>query len=191
MKTAKTQQEAGVGGAGAEGGATHFPVFVHLDTGSKSVQVRATDTLETILRQAGISKFDDVHVLVGELPDAPHTDEAEEDEHGPVRPSCTVGESGLGRNGHLACLCCLRIEVEVHYQNRKVHRRFSPTTTVARVTRWARRRFHLTDADAEKFVLLVCGQIEPPRASERLFQIHQSGRCQVCFDLVPDPRING
>jgi hypothetical protein len=99
--------------------------------------------------------------------------------------------AGLGGHHHIHCHRCRRITTTVHYQSRTAHHRFSPATTVAAATAWARRRFHLTDPDNDRLVLQVCETGEQPGKTARLGELVPEGTCAFCVNLVPDVKFEG
>lgn len=114
-----------------------------------------------------------------------------EDAHEPTDPSRLVGELGIRRGGHVHCHRCRRVAVTVHYQQHTARRRFSPAATVGTATSWAHHRFKITDTDKVNFVLQVCDSDRRPRPDEHLGELVHAPDCKLCFDLVPEKKIEG
>ncbi len=171
-------------------------LFVHQEgVPPKHVRADGGEPLADALRRAGVEVQADLLVFAGQpasgpTETGPETDDAE-DAHEPVDPAATVAGLVIGRSGHVHCHKCRRVAVTVHYQQHNARRRFSPARTVAAVTAWARHRFHLTDADAENLVLQVCDSDRRPRPDEHLGELVHAPDCRLCFDLVPDHKIEG
>jgi hypothetical protein len=70
-------------------------------------------------------------------------------------------------------------------------RRFSPAATVGTATSWAHHRFKITDTDKVNFVLQVCDSDRRPRPDEHLGELVHAPDCKLCFDLVPEQKIEG
>lgn len=170
-------------------------LFVHRE-GTKPLHVRAgsREQLAEVLRKAGVEVVAGLRVFVGQpaavaQPDLDKDDA--EDSHDPVDTAATLADLGVRRSGHVHCHRCRRVAVAVHYNGREARRSFSPAATVAFVTAWARRRFRLSDADAEKLVLQVCDSTVQPRPDEHVGELARGQDCRLCFDLVFDQRIEG
>ncbi len=150
---------------------------------------------QRLLVRAGLQPRPDLLVFVGQpqsalaQPDA-DVDDAE-DVHEPADAAITLAGLGIHRSGHVHCHRCHHVAVTVYYKNHEVRRRFSPATTVAAVTAWARHRFKLADADAEKLILQICDSDRRPRPEEHLGELVHAPDCRLCFDLVPEQKIEG
>lgn len=161
----------------------------------KAVSANADETLASTLRQAEVDFEESLLVFIGEaeeaLAEALDVDDGE-DVHEPVEPNQPVSAFGSGRSLHVHCHTCRRVSVTVRYGQHTKRHRFSPATTIAVATGWARRKFRLSDADAAKLVLQLCDSSARPRSDEHLGELVKRGECSVCFDLVPDqPKIEG
>ena len=179
---------------------TGFEVFVHgaRADGSRPqavvVNAEASDTLGDVIARAGVTVPSGGVVFVGECTTAigPGVDAGpSEDCHDPVDPATTLTMAGVGKGGHVHAHTCRRIAVTVNYRTATKHRRFSPATRIETVTEWARRAFHLTDSDSRNLVLQICGTDERPRPTQHLGEVVATGSCEVCFDLVPELKVEG
>lgn len=84
---------------------------------------------------------------------------------------------------------CKRIEVTVTFATRTVDRKFSPSTTVAAVHRWATKELGLAPDDATEQELQLKGTHERPSSATHVGSLAR--HCAVAFDLVPNDRIQG
>ena len=115
-----------------------------------------------------------------------------EDEEEPVDEACRIAdratEKGIKIHGHR----CRHVEVTVTFGRKVVENRFSPSTTVARVKRWAaEREFGMTPEEAGEHVLQIAGKPDRPAPGTHIGALTDGKVCGVAFDLVPDERING
>jgi hypothetical protein len=114
----------------------------------------------------------------------------EEDEdpiewHGHKRPE----QIKHGAKLHLAR--CRKIDVTIHYLEHTKHHRFAPGARVRRVKAWAVEHFKLAERDAAEHVLQSCNSTDRPPTDTPLHKLAKRGHCELCFDLVPDIRVEG
>jgi hypothetical protein len=84
------------------------------------------------------------------------------------------------------------ITVSVRYAGRpEQHHTFRPNATIARVKRWAAHAFDITPSDAAELMLQIAGTDTRPDGDVHLGSLVKAPQHQVCFDLVPAPRVNG
>lgn len=86
---------------------------------------------------------------------------------------------------------CRKIDVTIHYLEKTVHHKFAPGARVRRVKAWAVDHFKLAERDAAEHVLQVCGSTDRPPTDTPLHKLVKHGHCELCFDLVPDIRVEG
>jgi len=171
-------------------------VFVHREGAvPKTVRVPAETPLAEVLAKASIDHHPDLLVFVGEsveaLEEALEIEEGE-DTHEPVPVDHPLHHhAGHHRSLHLHCHRCRRIAVGVNYHAKTKHHRFSPATTIETVKVWARKKFHLHDPDDDRLVLKVCQTDDQPRSEVHLGELVKGGACTLCFDLVPDVKVEG
>lgn len=128
-------------------------------------------------------------------------DEAEEiigaDRHAPV--------PGLKHGCRIHVCRCRHIKTTVHYLEKTAEREFAPGARVRKVKEWAVHRFELNPKDAAEHVLQLCQSTDRPASDTPLHQLlaghgerpqHDRGHahhqhCELCFDLVPDKRVEG
>jgi hypothetical protein len=165
--------------------------FVH-GHGAKPQVIHAAlgDRLRDVLVRAGLLQEgqDDMLVFVGESEEAlqePNDVEDGADEQAPVDVNLTLEKLALHRHRHVHCHRCRRIAVDVNFSGQTKERKFSPATTVAVVTRWARKKLKLDDAAAAEYVLRLCGTNDQPRADKHLGEL-VGATCSLCFDFVKE-----
>jgi hypothetical protein len=98
---------------------------------------------------------------------------------------------------------CQEIKTAVHYLDKTAEHPFPPGARVRAVKDWAVRKFELNPKDAAEHVLQLCGSTDRPSTDTPLHQLvsgqrhhgdHENGDrhgCALCFDLVPDKRVEG
>lgn len=98
------------------------------------------------------------------------------------------GKTGLKVHLHR----CRNVEVTVTFNRKTVERRFSPSTTVAAVKRWAAEdKFKMSPEEAGEHVLQIAGTHDRPAAGIHIGSLTNGKVCALAFDLVPDERVNG
>ena len=85
---------------------------------------------------------------------------------------------------------CREIDVSVHYGQKTFKRRFAPSATIAKVTRWAVEEAGLGREDAEEHVLQVHGSTDQPAGNVHLGTLTKKG-CEIAFDLVRKKLVQG
>lgn len=86
---------------------------------------------------------------------------------------------------------CRKIRVTVNFLDKSAEHDFAPSHRVKKVKSWAVEKFGLDRNDAAEHVLQMCGSTDRPTTDTPLQQIALPGTCSVCFDLVPDKRVEG
>lgn len=86
---------------------------------------------------------------------------------------------------------CKQIETTVHYLDKTAKHRFAPGTRVRAVKAWAAQHFEVSPKDAAEHVLQLCGSTERPSSDTPLHQLVHGHDCAVCFDFVPEKRVEG
>nr|WP_294522490.1 hypothetical protein [uncultured Rhodopila sp.] len=114
-------------------------------------------------------------------------DEAEEHEagerHQPLR------HLKHGSRVHVAR--CKRIATTVHFLDQTKTREFAPGARVRAVKEWAVHVLDMAPKDAAEHVLQLCNSAERPSSDTPLHQLVQGHHCGLCFDLVPEKRVEG
>ncbi len=114
-------------------------------------------------------------------------DEAEE----PVPHDHKAPIEGLKHGSRVHVTRCRKIKVTVHYLDKTADRAFAPGTRVRTVKQWAVREFKINPTDAGEHVLQLCKSTTQPPTDTPLAELVHGHSCDVCFDLVPEKRIEG
>jgi len=171
-------------------------LFIHLEgeLEPRTIEVSTDTTLLTAITDAGIPVTDEMHVFAGDWDEgarADTDDDEAEDTHEPEVLQNRLCDCEFGRPPRVHCVRCRRVRVTVGHNGRERRRAFSPAATVATVTVWAHRAFHIDPTDAANIVLKLCGTDDLPSIEASLAQLIEKGNCELCFDLVPKDRIEG
>ena len=168
-------------------------LFIHSQGAKPTVAVAGPhEVLRDVLVRAEViteSQEEELLVFVGEWDEAlTEPDEVEngEDAHVPVDFSLTIEALELHRHRHVHVHKCRRVAVEVQFNGSTKRHRFSPATTIAVVTQWARRKFKLDPAAGAEYVLQICDTTNQPRPSEHLGELVEPPVCAICFKLVKE-----
>jgi len=127
---------------------------------------------------AGIVLTDDTLVFLDEV-DIPL------DRHGDE----PVGNLHHGHRVHVTR--CRHLEVTVNYLERQARGKFGPSRRIRAVKAWAVGEFCLDHKDVAEHVLQVCNSTERPASDTPLHTLLRGPHCQLCFDLVPEKRVEG
>lgn len=115
-----------------------------------------------------------------------------EDEDEPCDEIVLVRERATAKGLKIHVHRCRHVEVTVTFNGETVDRRFSPSTTVARIKRWAaEQKFGMTAAEAGEHVLQIAGSHDRPAPGTHIGTLTDGKVCRVAFDLVADQRVNG
>lgn len=98
---------------------------------------------------------------------------------------------GLKTGSRLHVSRCRKIKVTVHFLEKTADKTFGPGARVRRVKAWATRQFKLEDQDAIEHVLQLCNSTDRPKTDTPLHELTDGKACSVCFDLVPEIRVEG
>ncbi len=156
-------------------------IQVHGQPGILEAEVPESATVGDIqdaLQALGITVDAETYVFV---------DDAEEhvprDRHERVR--------GIKHGCRLHISRCRRIKTTVNFMHKTAERDFPPGKRVKAVKEWAVREFEMDPKDAAEHVLQICGSTERPPSDTPLIQLVRGHHCAVCFDLVPEKRVEG
>jgi hypothetical protein len=158
-------------------------LFVQIQGEARVIEVAVSENLTesellTALLGAGVSIGSDQFVFI---------DESEEQISGEgKRPA-----SGVKQGTRVHVTRCHRIKTAVNYLERTIEQDFAPGTRVRSVKKWAMREFDLDRKDGAEHVLQVCNSKERPSSDTPLHALVQGRNCAVCFDLVPEIRVEG
>ena len=125
------------------------------------------------------------------IPAGPETfvfiDESEEHQQGerqhPVH--------GLKHGARIHVCRCRRIKATVHYLEKTAEHEFAPGRRVRAVKDWAVHTFKLNPKDAAEHVLQICNSTKRPPSDTPLHELVEGHGCSLCFDLVPEKRVEG
>jgi hypothetical protein len=158
-------------------------VFITAHDRPNLIEVELSDAatlgeLHDLLAAAGIKVDGETFIFV---------DEAEEHEQGerhqPLRQF---------RHGSRIHICrCRRIDVTVNYLNKSERHEFAPGARVRSVKEFAVRKFGLSPKDAAEHVLQICHSAKRPPSDTPLTELLRDSGCALCFDLVPEKRVEG
>lgn len=98
---------------------------------------------------------------------------------------------GLKNGCRIHVTRCLRVRVTVNYLDRTAHETFAGGARVRRVKAWAVREFKLKEQDAIEHLLQLCNSEDRPTTDTPLHELTKRGDCAICFDLVPEKRVEG
>ena len=107
-------------------------------------------------------------------------------------PEKTLAEVGVVERCHIHVTTCKDVIVKVRYGGDSVEDSFPPSTTADSILKWAAspEGFKLTDSEAAKHVLAICGtDTELDQADHIGF--YADDDCSVCLDLLPRERFEG
>jgi len=158
-------------------------MFVQAGHDSKIVEIpipekRTESALIAALVAAGLLNDENLRVFVDDA-----EDEVLKDREAEIK--------GLKHGCRIHLSHCKRIDVTVHYQEKTAERKFAPGVRVKAVKQWATREFHIDPKDAPEHVLQICNSKERPSSDTPLAVLAHGCGCNVCFDLVPEKRVEG
>lgn len=159
-------------------------LFLHGANRPLVVVASLDESLRDVLARADALPGDGQFVFVGERDEPHHRDEDDEDEHDPIDINLTIRQLDLHKHKHVHTRAVRRVEVTVYFNGKPVERKFSPAATIARVTAWAKRRFHIDPKDGADLVLAIHPNGAHPRPDEHLGELLQPGCDSLAFDLL-------
>jgi hypothetical protein len=86
---------------------------------------------------------------------------------------------------------CRHIKTTVHFLDKTAEHTFAPGARVRAVKAWAAHTFKMDPKDAAEHVLQLCNSTERPASDTPLHQLVRGHGCELCFDLVPEKRVEG
>lgn len=98
---------------------------------------------------------------------------------------------GLKHGGRIHVTRCKSIKTIVHFLDKTEEHEFPPGARVRTVKAHAVHEFHMPPKDAAEHVLQLCKSTERPSSDTPLHQLVQGHNCDLCFDLVPEKRVEG
>lgn len=134
--------------------------------------------LHDVLVAAGITVDGDTFIFTGE--DESHIHGERHHPLHDIKQGCRIHVSR-----------CKRIKATIHFLDKSEEHEFPPGVRVHTVKAQAIHAFHMTPKDAAEHVLQLCGSTERPSSDTPLHQLVEGHGCTVCFDLVPEKRVEG
>jgi len=136
------------------------------------------DHLHAGLADSGIALDEDTFIFIDD------EDEPLGGEHQEPLPK-------IKRGSRIHITKCRKIKVTAHYLDKTEERTFAPGARVKKVKAWAVDKFKLDHHDAAEHVLQVCDSTDRPPTDTPLQELTKVPVCSVCFDLVPEKRVEG
>ena len=155
-------------------------IQVHERPGVIEAQVIEAATLGDVrkaIEAVGVLLEAEMHIFLDEAEEPLHGD------HGHVA-------QGLRHGSRLHVTRCKRIKTTVHYLERTAEHEFAPGARVRAVKAWAAHTFTVSPKDAAEHVLQISKSTQRPAADTPLHELVH-GTCTLCFDFVPEKRVEG
>lgn len=115
-----------------------------------------------------------------------------EDKDEPIDESVFVKDCATATGLKVHIHRCRHVKVTVTFNGKMVERHFAPSSTVARVKRWAaEKEFGMSEDDAGEHVLQIEGTHDRPAPGTHVGALTNDRADSLSFDLVPDERVNG
>jgi hypothetical protein len=114
-------------------------------------------------------------------------DEAEE----PLRGEHHHSVADLKHGSRVHISRCKRIKTTVHFLEKTAEHEFAPGARVRAVKAWAVHTFKMNSKDAAEHVLQMCKSTKRPAPDTPLHELVEGHECRLCFDLVPEKRVEG
>lgn len=143
-----------------------------------TLDAATSEGLRKALVDLGIEPDDEQAVFI---------DEADE----PTRLKGHEDIGGLKNGARVHIVRCRKIRVTVNYLEKTADKTFAPGTRVRKVKAWAVKHFKLEEQDAAEHVLQLCNSTDRPKTDTPLHKLTDGKTCAVCFDLVPETRVEG
>ena len=158
-------------------------VFIQADGQARPTEATLPEhvtgqNLASVLRDLGMLAGEHVSVLVDDAEEAVDLGGKE-----PLK--------GVTRGSRIHVTHCLKVRVTVHFVDKTAQETFAAGARVRKVKASAVREFKLEGQDAAEHVLQLCGSTARPATDTPLQELTQPKVCAVCFDLVPEKRVEG
>ncbi len=162
---------------------TNITVFVHCDKDSNIIETNVPEnsTLANIngaLKAVGVDVDDESYFFI------------DEEEHS-YRDDSSLCLKNLKNGSHIHLCRCRKITVTINYLEQTAEHKFAPGVRVRRVKAWAVKHFKIEAMDAGEHVLRLCESTEVPATDTPLHTLTKFPECRVCFDFVPEERVEG
>ena len=158
-------------------------IFVQIQGDARVIEISVNDNLtdaelHKALMGAGITIGSEQFVYI---------DEAEE----PVSADGKRAVADVKHGARVHIARCRHIKTTVNYLEKTITREFAPGTRVRSAKKWATGKFDLEHKDAAEHVLQICNTQERRPSDTPLHTLVNATSCAVCFDLVPEKRVEG
>lgn len=114
-----------------------------------------------------------------------------EDSEKELSPNTSLKELGIKNRKRIHIHRCRKVDVTVNFNGKDICRKFPVSKTIAKIKRWADRKFKIEKTDAHEHALQICGTDKRPSEDVHIGTLVTHGDCQICFDLVPKQRVEG
>ncbi len=114
-----------------------------------------------------------------------------ENAEAPINSESSLEGAGIHHHARVHVHRCHKIQVTVNFNERQIHRVFSPSHTVGQVKMWAAREIGLSEIDATEHALQITGTSERPYEDIHIGTLVSHQNCRISFDLVPKKRVEG
>lgn len=115
-----------------------------------------------------------------------------EDEDEPADGEAAIGKKASRAGIKVHIHRCRKVAVSVHFKDKTVRDEFPPSATIARIKRWAAvRKLGMTEEEASHHHLQLTGTTDQPNPSIHVGTLARCPKCNVEFDLVTTPIVNG
>jgi hypothetical protein len=158
-------------------------LFLHVNGHPQVISTTPNETLREVFTRLNFLPNKEHFVFVGESDEAIHHPN-NDDIHQPANIDLSIENLELHRQKHVHISAVHRVEVTVCFNGVSHNRRFSPATTIAVVTTWAKERFHVDPKDGADLILALKPSEEHPRIDQHLGDLLAPGSGELSFDLV-------
>ncbi len=135
------------------------------------------DELRTAVIAAGVPLDANMYIYVADAED-------------PLDGSGKKPLPGLKNGTRIHVTRCKRIHTTVHFAEKTLDGDFPPGVRLHVVKQSAVHDFKMNPKDAAEHVLQLCNSTTRPAGDTPLRELVQYG-CELCFDLVPEKRVEG
>lgn len=136
------------------------------------------EQLKTCLSARGVELDSDTHIFLDESAT-------------PIEIERDGQVEELRQGGRLHVSSCPAVEVTVHYLEKSLEEKFPPGVRLRKVKARAVGHFDLATKDAAEHVLKLCDSGKVQASDTPLHELIDKDSCSVCFDLVPERRVEG
>jgi hypothetical protein len=98
---------------------------------------------------------------------------------------------GLKHGSRIHVGHCKEIAVTVHFHHKTEKHNFPPGARVRAVKQWAVHKYQMPPKDAAEHVLQICDTTNRPASDTPIHQLVHGHDCVLCFNLVPEKRVEG